>query len=717
MSTDFTPRFNLSHQDRLIMNNIAYKRRNRLADGFVLERVDDPDVAETFSDRDLQLASEKPGFRFEKGAFAGSKAFAAAAGSVDGLISWLPEKQQEEVLWRARFCEDMEKEIQAKVATLSDASYRRRSPIVAQRLHEEELRRTAKRNTNGDIIKPKAGDQLPGCRKPPSARTYRKWRKWFLEGGERAIALRKRYFRSGNRVSERLGLPERQIMHRFALMFMSETRPTKRDVYRLMKAHIVGEDNPRRVAAGETPLRVPSYERLAAEINSFPEFDVHACRHGIDSARRRFAVVRNGVDVERPLQRVEIDEWRINLQALCADLGILDKLSDKLKSEIATARPWLCAALDSATAVCVGFKIALTPTTDLAMDTLEMVVTPKAPYALAAGALCRDDYYGSPERIVTDQGAAFLSLRFRRAIIDLEADAEAPPAGLPALRGRIERFFKTAGMQALCPYTGRTFESIAAKGDYDPVARVSLTLPELCDVITRWVLDIYHNSPHIGLKGETPANCWKRLVKAYGIIPAPDRHRRRAIFGVKADRRLTPKGVRMLGLHFNSRELQDFRRRHGDVTLEARLNHMDLGHIAVRLDDGGWLSVPNVRSGFDDVPTKIWLAAEADLRRRFKAEAVLADEIVAKAVKDAWELGKASAARVSIFSTRPSTEELDYTENELGFGFERPAQLPDGATSLTGNLLDGAIPTGTGESVSPSPTAPKTKPRSFKITD
>ncbi len=25
MSTDFTPRFNLSHQDRLIMNNIAYK--------------------------------------------------------------------------------------------------------------------------------------------------------------------------------------------------------------------------------------------------------------------------------------------------------------------------------------------------------------------------------------------------------------------------------------------------------------------------------------------------------------------------------------------------------------------------------------------------------------------------------------------------------------------------------------------------------------------
>lgn len=716
MNSEFTPRFSLSHQDRLVINNIAYKRRSRLPNGYILERVDDPDVVETFTDRDLLLASAKPNFRFERSAFAQGKA-CATSNSVDGLISWIPEDQQEEVLWRTRSCEELEKEILAGNATLSDASLKRIGPVIAQRLHAEELKRTAKRNVNGEIINPKAGDQVPGLRKEPSPPTWRKWRKWYLEGGERAIALRKRYFRSGNRVTERLRLPERQIMHRFALMFMSETRPTKRDIHRSMKAYIVEEENPKRVAAGEKPLRVPSYERLAAEINSFPEFDAYACRHGLDAARKRFAMVQNGVDVERPLQRVEIDEWRVNLQTLCADLGILDKLSDKLQSEIATARPWLCAALDSATSVCVGFKIGLTPTSDLAMDTLEMVVTPKAPYALAAGALSRDDFYGSPERIVHDQGAAFLSLRFRRAIIDLEADAEAPPAGIPSLRGRIERFFRTAGTQALCPFTGRTFESIAAKGDYDPVARVSLTLAELCDVITRWVLDIYHNTPHSGLKGETPANCWKRLVKAYGIIPSPDRHRRRAIFGVKRDCCLTPKGVRMFGLHFNSRELQEFRRRRGDVTLEVRMNHMDLGHVSVRLDDGGWLAVPNVRPGFDDVPLKIWRAAEADLRRRFKAQAVVADEIVAKAIKDAWELGRAAAARVSIFSTRPSTEELDYAEKELGYGFDRPAQLPEGAAPLTGNLLAGAIPTGVSDGAAPSAVAAKAKTRSFKITD
>ena len=147
------------------------------------------------------------------------------------------------------------------------------------------------------------------------------------------------------------------------------------------------------------------------------------------------------------------------------------------------------------------------------------------------------------------------------------------------------------------------------------------------------------------------------------------------------------------------------------------MSHMDLGHVSVRLEHGGWLTVPNVRPSFDDVPLNIWRAAEADLRRRFKAEAAVADAIVAKAIKDAWELGRAAAARVSIFSTRPSTEELDYAQMELGYGFDRPSQLADGALPLTGNLLAGAIPTGTSDGAAPSAVASKAKTRSFKITD
>jgi putative transposase len=716
MELNYFPRFNISSKDRLVINNIAYKRRARLGNGYLLERADDPDIVETFTDADLSRAVMTPNFRFERGAFSEGRARSAGL-SPDGLISSLPTAEQEELLWKREFTLQIEAEILAGRGSLSDASLKKLSPEIGRRLDEAERQRVAKRNDQGDIIRQNAGDRSLGGRKPPSPRTIRRWRKYFIEGDRQAIALRIRRFNSGNRSAERLALPERQILHRYAPLYMSETRPTRRDIHRRMKAHIVDEENPRRLAAGEPTLRVPSYERLLAEIKSLPEFDVYACRYGLDAAKRHFAMVRTGVDVERALQRVEFDEWRVNLLTLCANAGILDKLSDKLKSEIATVRPWLCAALDCATRICLGMKIGLTPTAELALDTLEMVVTPKAPYALAVGARTQDDFYGSPERIVHDQGASFLSLRFRRAIVDLDCDAEAPPAGIPMLRGRIERFFRTAGTQALCPYTGRTFESVAAKGDYDPKDRVSLTLQELCGVLTRWVLDVYHNSPHAGLKGETPANCWKRLVRAYDIVPPPDAHRRRVVFGLELTRELTPKGVRVLGLHYNCREIQELRRRHGDIALEIRISQWDLGHLAVRLADGGWLTVTNVRSGFDNVPLPVWLAAEADLRRRFKREAALADEIVAAAIKDAWETGAASAARVGILSTRWSAEQLAYAEKEIGFGFGRAEDLPASMTPLNENLLEGSIPTGGGDTTPAAPRRGKGRSSSFKITD
>lgn len=710
--------FRLSYQDRIVINNIAYKRRRRLPNGYALERVDDPDIVETFSDFDLHMASRKADYRFERNAFAESKAH-ASAGSADVLVSWLPDAQQEEAIWRADLCREVLKRKAAGTLSFSDASLKKHLPAIVDKLYDDEKRRSAKRNAEGEVIKPKAGDLIPGRRLEPSSRTLRKWVKWYREGGEQTIALRCRRYRSGNRETERLAREERQLLHDFSLKYMSETRPTKRDIHRLMKAHLLEVINPQREAASQKPLRVPSYERLITEINSFPEFDVYACRYGLDAAKKHFAMVQNGVDVERPLQRVEIDEWRINLQALCADLGILDKLSDKLRSEIETVRPWLCAALDAATRVCVGFKIALTPTADLALDVLEMIVTPKLPYALAAGANSRVEFCGSPERIIHDQGSAFLSLKFRRAVVDLGADPDAPPAGVPSLRGRIERFFRTASMQALSPFTGRTFESAAEKGDYSSEVRASLTVQELCDVITCWVLDTYHHSKHSGLQGETPANCWKRLVKKYQVIPPPDSRRRRAVFGVKLSHRLSSKGVRAYGLYFNCKELQAYRRRLGDVMVEMRLHHLDLGYISVRMADGGWLTVPNTRPGFENVSLEIWQAAAADLRRRFKAEAVLADDIVSKAILAAWDFSKAAGARVSIFSTRPNQEQLEYAEKELGFGFGRPAQLPNGAESSPGSLLEGAVPTGLHEEASPTPisVAPKPKTRSFKITD
>jgi putative transposase len=357
-------------------------------------------------------------------------------------------------------------------------------------------------------------------------------------------------------------------------------------------------------------------------------------------------------------------------------------------------------------------KVAAGVSAELAIETLEMVVTPKRRYADAVGAGSEWEHHGSPECIVHDQGAAFMSGIFRRAIIDLGCDPDAPPAGLAWLRGTIERAFRTVEGQALAPFTGRSFGSIDAKGDYDPASRASLTIEELCQVLVRWVVDVYHNTPHAGLGGETPNNAWSRLVSKFGIIPAPDRHVRRAIFGTDLMRTVTARGVRCLGLFYNCVELQAHRRHHGDADMEVKLDPSDLGHVSVRLG-AGWVAVPCMRSGFDDVPTDIWLAASTDLRRRYLADAKLTDAIVAAAIRDAWEMARKAQLRSGIMATRPSQEQLDAVERQIAFGFPSPGDVGTISASSSSDLMAKAIPNGKPTSSPPPASTPSRiiKPR------
>jgi putative transposase len=689
----FIPRLRIGPHDRITSAGIAWKLRQTLQDALILARVEDPGIIETFTYEQLHALSLRPDFRFERGVF--DIGFQKARLHADAdLIADLPVNEQEIVLWRYSFCTAFLKMEVAKRASRSDASMKKAILQIQSEIVALESLKVANRGDDGRLIRLRAGHSITH-RSPPHPRTLRTWLKRFEETGLRATALRTRYRLCGDRVTNRIGLEERVLMAEYALQYASETRPSIRVVHKALRGKIE-ELNTQRTEAGLTQLRAPSYERFAEEVRSLPEFDVYAGRYGLPAAMKRFAMVANGPDVERPLQRVEIDEWRVNLMTLCRDAGILSKLSDQLQTDIATVRPWLCVVMDAASRVILGMKMGFTPTASLAVETLEMVVSSKKPYAQAAGALSPWDHCGSPEEVVHDQAASFLSTIFRRAIVDLEAEPDAPPAGLAHLRGRIERLFKTAGMQALAPFTGRTFESVVAKADYDPEARVSLTLEELCKVLIRWVVDVYHNSPHAGLGSETPSNAWKRLVGKYGLIPPPDRHVRRAIFGVDLTRVLSSRGIRVLGLYYTCAELHEYRRRLGDIDIDVRLDPLDLGHVSVRLANEGWLAVPCIRSGFDDVPVDIWLSASADLRRRFAAEARLNDKVVAAAIRDAWELASKAAERMGIMSTRPTREQLDHAEQSLGIGFPMPDSQDPTHSPIGDDLMAGAIPTGNG---------------------
>ncbi len=89
-------------------------------------------------------------------------------------------------------------------------------------------------------------------------------------------------------------------------------------------------------------------------------------------------------------------------------------------------------------------------------------------------------------------------------LADLGIIFVAPQVGQPNKRATVERSFGTTRTQFLPHFSGQTFANVGDKGDYDPGKNASLFVDELAPALVLYDVDVYHNSPHEGLYGETP---------------------------------------------------------------------------------------------------------------------------------------------------------------------------------------------------------------------
>lgn len=220
--------------------------------------------------------------------------------------------------------------------------------------------------------------------------------------------------------------------------------------------------------------------------------------------------------------RGQIDEWKIDLITLLKESGLDSSLTPEQREEVERSRLWLCAVIDCRTRVILGISLCKTPTSNDALRALSLVFKDKSKISEAFG--CETDWkqHCGIGALVADNGSAFVSDAFRAAVLGLGIDLAFGPAGKPQLRGTIERMFRTYVLQLMILLSGRTFSNSIDRGDYPAEYLAALDLDELQEVFVRFIVDIYHNCPHEGLNGETPANCWDRLSKktAYATPPS-----------------------------------------------------------------------------------------------------------------------------------------------------------------------------------------------------
>ncbi len=638
-ATVHVPSIRFGQNDRLVYRGSEYEHVATNETGHVLRRKDGTNILEPFSHKLIaaMLADTQDPLVVYPNAYKPDATPKGRNGT--DLLSSLKPKQQEAVIRKDRWCRRwLQLEHHEPEVKRSDACMRLNIFRIGEEFHQL-LNPAQKRVT---YKSKKSAESTPG----PS--TLRRWLRDFEAADYDPIVFVDKYATARPSPLD----PEiQQMMAAFARMYASDAKPKMNALYDQFIAATIDE-NKRRKAQHLPPLDLPSLRTFQNRINALPRAFIDLGRLGEAAAAKKYAIVLEGIDPIRPFERLEQDEWAVDLQTLLTITKIWPTLTAEQKKRLKRVRLWVTALIDTATKCFVGFRAHReAPSARSAIMTLEMVTRDKSDVASRLGCNTPWDMFGTPEVIATDSATWYTSTAFRVVVNDLGSTLFLPPAGAAPARGTMERSFRTLGSKALQYFSGQTWGSVDEKGDYQPEKQASLMFDQATEMLIRFIVDVYHNEPHAGLSGETPRNAWIRLSKAYGVLPPPTGDRRRHIFGINRYASITTSGICQNSIWYQSDAIQAMRRQNPKVKVLVRVDRFDLGEISV-WDGRGWLRAPAVHEEFTGMSIWVWAAACERHRLLNREKASIGRETLLKTKQ--WLQAQGQMARI---------------EAELGSGF------------------------------------------------
>jgi putative transposase len=723
-------RYVVSKEDLVTIEGVPYRLHRETEVGFVFIRDDETELAQSFTHDDMRRLGNEHRIRVQRGHFdpqAAVKRQMRAGTACNALVGRIKTRMTKREAYRQAAL-NMRHEGLLK---MTGESYKANMFTVMGRAMEL-----------AGNLNPTGADKLSKSedfRHPPSFRTLRRWLAAADEFG--VSGLIDRIDSRGNRTS-RMGPEAIGLMMKEVRKYLSVEKPTIKHIYE--QVYLSFHDrNADREERGLDHMPIPSRETVRRAVRALDPYQVELARNGEAAARKKFRPVMNGITVTRPLERVEIDEWTVDVMVLMQSSGMYDLLTDEEKLSLGLyvkdddkevnkkrkkkARWTLTAAICCATRCIVGMVLSRNPGEEAAVQLLQMITTNKGAWSDAVGGLTPWDMHGTPELIVFDGGSAFKSQRFRMAVNDLGVMWEMAMNGVPENRGTIERVFGTFATDFAPRLTGHTFSSIAEKGDVDPKKRAVLTLEDFTFALIRWVTDIYHNTPHRGLGGETPVKAWRRLSQEYGVLPPPDMEMMRLCFGQSRKYQLDNNGISVLGVPYQSEALQAYLRRKKPNEVDVRWHPKDIGGISVLMGTE-WYEIPAKDSTLQGTSAQTWLTAVRQTSSANPTSERLDNMAVREAIK-AIEARNEQAKLASSLNLEDWTEErMKHAEDNLLAGIEfydrkEPTQqkgvlgheIPT-TQELTGVPMDHRAPK-KGKKIAVQPADLPSKPSNFTVED
>jgi len=404
--------------------------------------------------------------------------------------------------------------------------------------------------------------------KPPGWLTvWRDYRKWIAAGRDiRAIILR--HADQGTRGPRMLPDVQNICDQVVQELYMTAERKRVPEVH-LEIIRRISDANKFRPEVERLPI--PSRSTIYREIERKSPYEVMVARYGKRRAEMEFRVSGAGPETSRALQRVSMDHTP-------SDMIVVDD-----NTMLPLGRPTITSALDEHTRCPMGFYAGFEPPSCLSvMRCLKHAILPKT-YVPREYSSIKNPWkcYGVPELVVVDNPPEFHSSHFERACLQIGVDIQYAKVRVPWYKGKLERFQSTMNHDLLHGNPGTTFSNILDRDDYDPTKHAVILLSTLREMLHKWIIDSYLQTPHRGIK-DTPAHRWHEDVSALPPPLPPNATELDVVLGMTAQRVMFHYGIELVGLKYNAPELGELRRRIGSNSkVDMTFDPGDLGHINV----------------------------------------------------------------------------------------------------------------------------------------
>jgi putative transposase len=338
-------------------------------------------------------------------------------------------------------------------------------------------------------------------------------------------------------------------------------------------------------------LKPPSRKAVAARISARSLKDVVKAREGAATARARFALVRPGLRPRAPLDIVQVDHTRVDVQ-------LVDDLA-----RAPLGRPWLTLLLDVHSRCVLGFTVSFEPPSagGVALAIAQGVLA-KAVWLQDRNLTLAWPMHGLPRTLHLDNGREFHSRALKRGCQQHGIRIDYRPPATPRFGGHIERLMGTL-MTRTHALPGTTGSNVVARGDYPSEAKAILTLREFERILACEVLGPYHNDLHAAL-GQSPAAAWGAGIAASEAPRLPADHQAFVLDFLPFEERVIRRdGVRLFNIQYFDGALAPLlespNRKH-----RVKFQPRDISAVFIELPQGGHIRTPYADLGRP--PVSLW---------------------------------------------------------------------------------------------------------------